>query len=43
MKLIQQARELKRTTKETDIESGACGREKLENNELFKRSGADEE
>ena len=42
MKLTQQARECTKM-KESDVESGAYGQEKLENNELCRSSGAGEE
>ena len=43
MKLTQQARVCTRMKKEADVESDARGQEKLENNELCRRSGAGEE
>ena len=38
MKLTQQARECTNMKREADVESGACGQEKLENNELCKNN-----
>ena len=40
MKLAQQASKCTNIKKETNTESGACGQEKLENNELYRSSGA---
>ena len=43
MKLTQQARECTTMKKEAGVETGDCGKEKLENNELCRRSGAGDE
>ena len=43
MKLTQQAHECTMMKKEADVESGACGQQKIENNELCRSSGAGEE
>ena len=39
MELVLQARECTKRTmkKEADVESGACGQEKLEDNELYRK------
>ena len=43
MELNQQARECTKMKEEYDAESGACGQEKIKNNELCSISGAGEE
>ena len=43
MKLTQQGRECTKMKKEAGVESGACGQNKLENNEPCRSSGAGEE
>ena len=40
MKLIQQCRECTKMKQEADDESGACGQDKLEDNELCRSSGS---
>ena len=37
MKLTQQASECKKIKEEADLKSGACGEDKLENNELCRK------